>query len=102
MVGTGVLIVLAAFVALALAGAYTAVTALGQNAADVARDRGLAAAIPAWATPLGLIGLATVFSGIALALARIRLDIRGRRDAFAASLPRILTPGASAPSSQEV
>lgn len=102
LVGTGVLIVLASLVALGLAGTYVAVTALAGEAAGVAYDRGLAAATAAWATPLGLVGIATVFSGIALALAGIRHDIKGRRDAFAQALPRILVPGASASPSKEI
>ncbi len=92
-VPVGVMTVMAAAVALIVAGVHVADTfAPSTVAAELARDRGIGAATAMWATPLALVGIATLFSGIAIALARIRHSIRGRRDALVAGLPRVLSP----------
>lgn len=93
LVPIGLVTVLASFAALAVAGATVADTFVpGADAVEVARDRGVAAATMAWASPLALVGVATVFSEIVVAVARIRLSIGGRRDAMASALPRIVNP----------
>lgn len=93
LVPIGLAAVLAAFAALIVAGVTLAGTfRTGAGAAEMARNRGVAAATTAWASPLALVGIATVFSGIAVALARIRLSIRGRRDALVSALPRVVNP----------
>ena len=92
LVPLGVMTVMAAVVALIVAGMHVADTfAPGAAAVEVARDGGIGAATPMWATQLALVGIAAVFSGIALALARIRRSIRGRRDALVLALPRVLS-----------
>lgn len=88
----GVMTVMVAVVALIVAGVHVADTFTpGASAADAARNAGIGAATTMWATPLALLGIAVVFSGIAFALARIRQDIRGRRDALVLALPRVLS-----------
>lgn len=92
LVPVGVMTVMAAVVALIVAGVHTADAFSPATAAsELARDRGIGGATPMWATPLALTGIATVFTGIAFALARIRHSIRGRRDAFVVALPRVLS-----------
>ena len=70
----GVFIVIGAFVALVVAGINVADTL--PAAGDVARDTGVFRAITAWATPLGLLGVATRF-GVAIpaSLARVRAGL---------------------------
>jgi len=93
LVPFGLMIVMAAAAAFIVAGLYTADTfATGISPSELARNHGVAASTAAWAMPLALTGVAAIFSGIAVALARIRISIRGRRDAFVYSLPRILQP----------
>lgn len=85
----GVLVVIGAFVALVVAGINVADTLAA--AGDVARDTGVFRAITAWATPLGLLGVATLFAvAIPAALARVRGGIGERRDALVESLPRLI------------
>ncbi len=92
LVPLGVMTVMAAAVALIVAGVHVADSfSPGSAAGELAGDRGIGAATPMWATPLALAGIAAVFSGIAFALARIRHSIRGRRDALVAALPRVLS-----------
>lgn len=92
LVPLGVMTVMAAIVALIVAAVHTGdAFGPGSAASELARDRGIGAATSMWATPLALAGIASVFSGIAFALARIRHSIRGRRDAFVAALPRVLS-----------
>lgn len=92
LVPLGVMTVMAAVIALIVAGVQVADSFVpGATAADVARDRGIGAATPMWATPLALAGIAAIFSGIAFALARIRHDIRSRRDALVSALPVVLS-----------
>lgn len=88
----GVITVMVAAVALVVAGVHVADTfGSGAGAAELARDRGVGAATPLWATPLALAGIATIFTGIAVALAWIRHGIRDRRDALVTALPRVLS-----------
>lgn len=83
---------MAAVVALIVAGGHVADTFTpGAAAAEVARHGGIGAATPMWATPLALVGIAAVFTGITFALARIRKSIRGRRDALVFALPTVLS-----------
>ena len=92
LVPVGVMTVMAAAVALIVAGVHTADTfSPGAAGSELARDQGIGVATALWATPLALTGIATVFAGTAFALARIRHSIQGRRDAFATALPRILS-----------
>lgn len=101
LVPIGLVTVLASLAALAVAGATVADTFVpGADAVEVARDRGVAAATMVWASPLALVGVATVFSGIVVALARIRLSIVGRRDALVSALPRIVNPSHSSQRSE--
>lgn len=89
LVPLGVMTVMAAVVALIVAGVHVADTFTpGAAAAEVARDGGIGAATSMWATPLALAGIAAIFSGIAFALARIRQDIRGRRRPGLRAAPR--------------
>jgi hypothetical protein len=93
LVPLGLMTVMAAAAAFIVAGVYTANTlGTGLNPSELARHLGVAASTAAWAMPLALAGITAIFSGIAVALARIRISIRGRRDAFVYSLPRILQP----------
>lgn len=88
----GATTVMAAVVALIVAGGHVADTFTpGAAAAEVARHGGIGAATPMWATPLALVGIAAVFTGITFALARIRKSIRGRRDALVLALPTVLS-----------
>lgn len=92
LVPAGVTIVMAAGFALILAGVHTADSFSPATVGnDLDRDRGIAAATAMWAAPLALVGITTAFAGIAFALARVRHNIRGRRDALVAALPRILS-----------
>lgn len=93
LVPLGLMIVMAAAAAFIVAGVYIANTfATTLNPAELARHHGVAASTAAWAMPLALTGVAALFSGIVVALARIRISIRGRRDAFVSALPRVLLP----------
>jgi hypothetical protein len=101
LVPVGLVTVLGAFAALIVAGISLADTFVtGADAVEMARDRGVAAATTGWASPLALVGVATVFSGIVVALARLRLSIGGRRDALVSALPRIVNPSHSSPRSE--
>jgi hypothetical protein len=92
LVPIGVMIVMTAAVALTVAAVHTADTFSTATAAgELARDRAITAATTMWATPLALVGIATVFSGIVFTLARIRHSILGRRDALVVALPRVLS-----------
>jgi hypothetical protein len=94
LVALGAMVVMAAAIALIVAGVHLAdAFAPGASAVAIARDRGIGAATPMWATPLALPGLAATFSGIAFALTRVRHDIRGRRDALVTALPAALSAG---------
>lgn len=53
---------------------------------------GTISAVKAWLTPLLFVGFATLFAGIAVALATIIKNLQLRADAFAAALP-VLIPG---------
>jgi len=87
----GLMTVMAAAVALIVAGVYTADRWTGGlSPSDLAWHRGVAGSTAAWSVPLALTGIATLFTGIAFALARIRISIRGRRDALVHALPRLL------------
>ena len=83
----GVMTVMAGFVALIVAGI---------NAGDffgggTAADQGVWQATVAWATPLALLGMATLFGGaVILALNNIFGHIRYRRDSMANGIPQIL------------
>jgi len=83
----GVMTVMAAFVALIVAGI---------NAGDffgggTAADQGVWQATLAWANPLGIVGLAILFGGsVILALNNIFGHIRYRRDSMANGIPKIL------------
>jgi beta-lactamase regulating signal transducer with metallopeptidase domain len=89
----GLMTVMAAAAAFIVAGVYSASTfGTGLSPSELARHHGVATSTAAWAMPLALAGITAIFSGIAVALARIRISIRGRRDALAYSLPRILQP----------
>jgi len=84
----GVMTVMAAFVALIVAGV---------NAGDffgssgTVADKGVWMATVAWATPLALVGMATLFGGsVILALNNIFGHIRYRRDSMANGIPKIL------------
>ena len=91
LVPAGLMTVMAAVVAFVVAGVYTADTfGVGLSRAELARHHGVAASTAAWALPLALAGIATLFAGIAAALVRVRIDIRGRRDALVVALPRVL------------
>lgn len=91
VVPLGIMIVMAASAAFIAAGVYTAATfGSGLSASELARHHGVVASTAAWAMPLALTGIAAIFSGIAVALARIRISIRGRRDALVFALPRVL------------
>jgi hypothetical protein len=93
LVPLGLMTVMAAAAAFIIAGVYTANTfGTGLSPNELARHHGVAASTAAWAMPLALAGLATFFAGIAVALSRIRISIRGRRDALVTSLPRVLRP----------
>lgn len=92
LVPVGLMTVMAAAVALIVAGVHVADTFNPAAAGgELARDRGIGAATSMWATPLALTGIAAVFSGIAFALARIRHSISGRRDALVLALPLVLS-----------
>lgn len=92
LVPLGAMTVMAAAAALIVAGVHVAdVFTPGAATAEVARDRGIGAATAMWATPLALAGIATIFAGIAFALARIRQSIQGRRDTLVVALPRVLS-----------
>jgi beta-lactamase regulating signal transducer with metallopeptidase domain len=93
LVALGLMTVMAAAAAFIVAGVYTADTfATRLKPSELARNHGVAAATAAWAMPLALTGIAALFSGIAIAFARIRINIRGRRDALVGSLARVLQP----------
>ncbi len=83
----GAMTVMAAFVALIIAGI---------NAGDffgggTIADQGVWKATVAWANPLALVGIATLFGGgVILALTNIFGHIRYRRDAMATGIPVIL------------
>ena len=93
----GVLAVGVAFIALVVAGVSVADTfSPAADAAANARDTGVSRATVTWATPLALLGIATLFGVvIPAALARIQTNIRARRDALVASLPRLVPHQAS-------
>jgi hypothetical protein len=91
LVPLGLLIAMAAAAAFIAAGVYNAHTyGGGLSPSEVARHHGVAASAAAWAMPLALVGLTALFWAVAVALAHIRISIRGRRDAFVSSLPRLL------------
>jgi hypothetical protein len=93
LVPLGLMSVMAAAVAFIVAGVYAADTfGTGLGPSELARRHGVAASTAAWAMPLALAGITAIFSGIAVALARIRISIRGRRDALVSALPRVLQP----------
>jgi hypothetical protein len=93
VVPLGLMIVMAAAAAFIVAAILTADTfGTGLSPGELARHHGVSASTTAWAMPLALAGVATLFSGIAAALARIRVNIRGRRDALVSALPRVLLP----------
>jgi hypothetical protein len=93
LVPLGLMAVMAAAAVFIVAGTYTAETfGAGLSLSEVARHHGVAASTAAWAMPLALTGVAAIFSGIAVALTRIRISLRGRRDALVHSLPRVLQP----------
>ncbi len=83
----GVMTVMAAFIALIVAGI---------NAGDffgggTAADQGVWMATVAWANPLGLVGMAILFGGsVIIALNNIFGHIRYRRDSMANGIPKIL------------
>lgn len=90
--GVGLMVTMAAFVALIVAGIAVADTfpATG-SAAQAASDRGVWMATQAWANPLGLVGLALLFAvAIPYALFNIRAAIGRRRDAMVADLPALI------------
>jgi hypothetical protein len=88
---SGLMIVMAAAVAFIVAGVYTGYTfGTGLSPAQLARDHGIAGSTIAWAVPLGLAGIAALFTGVASSLSRIRIHIRARRDALVQALPRVL------------
>jgi len=83
----GVMTVMAAFIALIVAGV---------NAGDffgggTIADQGVWKATMAWANPLAMIGMAILFGGaVILALVNILGHIRYRRDSMVSGLPVIL------------
>jgi hypothetical protein len=85
----GLMIVMAAAAAFIVAGVFTADTFV-PGAPHVFYDKAIAGSTSAWAVPLGLAGIATVFTAVVAALSRIRADIRGRRDALVHALPVVL------------
>lgn len=52
---------------------------------------GTISAVKAWLTPLMFLGVATLFAGIAVALAIIIKNLQLRGEAFAAALPELVT-----------
>ena len=56
---------------------------------------GTISAVKAWVTPLQFLGLAVLFTGIAVALAVIIKNLQLRADAFAAALPKLITGSGS-------
>ena len=89
----GLMVVMAAGIVFIVAGVLTSDTFSGAiSPAQLARDHGVAGSIGAWALPLALSGIATVFSAVAVALTRIRSNILGRRDALVHALPHVLQP----------
>ena len=90
--GVGLMVTMAAFVALIVAGVAAAdlFPATG-SAAEAASDRGVWTATQAWANPVGLVGLAVLFAGaIPYAVSNIRSAIGQRRDAMVTSLPALI------------
>ncbi len=89
----GVLVTAAALVALIVAGLAAAdLFPATSSPADALSDRGNWAATRAWASPLGLLGLAVLFAGaVPYALSNIRTAISHRADAMTTSLPSLLT-----------
>jgi hypothetical protein len=88
----GVMVTLAAFVALVVAGVAAAdlFPATG-SAAEAASDRGVWMATQAWANPVGLAGLAVLFAvAVPYALFNIRSAIGQRRDAMVTGLPSLI------------
>jgi len=90
--GVGLMVTMAAFVALIVAGVAAADLFPATNsAAEAASDRGVWMATQAWANPVGLVGLAVLFAGaIPYALTNIRSAIGQRRDAMVAGLPALI------------
>ncbi|HUV11874.1 MAG TPA: hypothetical protein VMX12_12930 [Acidimicrobiia bacterium] len=80
---------LGAFAALVYAG--VTIANVFSASGDAARDTGVFRSITAWATPLGLFGVATLFAAaIPLSLAQIRTGIQERRNALSTALPQLL------------
>lgn len=87
----GVVLTLAAFAALVVAGVNIG-DAFASNG-DVARHTGVYRSVTAWAVPLGLLGITTLFgAAIPVGLARVRDGIHLRRDALVESLPLLVNP----------
>jgi len=87
----GLMLVMVAGFAFIVAGVFSADTFGGGMAPNqLARHHGVVASVGAWAMPLALSGIAMLFSAIAVALTRVGISIRGRRDALVHALPRVL------------
>lgn len=88
----GLVVVTVSFVALIVA-AVTVADVFTASPSDPQADQGVWAATRAWAEPLGILGVATLF-GVAIvsALWRIRFSMEGRRDALVAHLPALVRP----------
>ena len=88
----GVMITAAALVALIVAGLAAAdLFPVTSGPAEALTDRGVWAATRAWASPLGLLGLAVLFAGaVPYALGNIRTAIGHRATAMTTSLPALL------------
>lgn len=86
----GLMVVMASFIALIVA-AVTVADVFTASPSDPQADTGVWAATRAWAEPLGILGVATLF-GVAIvsALWRIRFSMDGRRNALVEHLPRLI------------
>jgi len=83
----GTMTVMAAFVALVVAG----INAGDFFAGGTIADQGVWKATMAWANPLAMIGMAILFGGaVIMALVNILGHIRYRRDSMVSGLPVIL------------
>jgi hypothetical protein len=77
------------------AGDYFSETKATRDAATagsgILSQIGTISAVKAWITPLEFLGIAVLFTGIAVALATIIKNLQLRAEAFAAALPKLIS-----------
>ncbi len=92
VLGVGLMVTMAAFIALIVAAIAAAdVFPATGGATEAVADRGVWMATQAWAGPLGIAGVAVLFGlAIPLALRNVRSAIDHRRDAMVTALPTLM------------